>query len=133
MASALNKNSKGEMTKGNIDLLNDTIKYAWMDPSYTFDPDNDDYYSDISSDIASGSTDGTLSSKTVTANVFDSANPSQVSQTITGGTDKVILYKDTGTPATSSVIGCFDIVEGTLTPINGTLAIGWSASGIFSL
>lgn len=136
--SSFNNNSKGEIMKGNIDLVNDTIKVAFMDPAYTPDIDADDFYSDISADIASGSTDYTLASKTVTVDdtnnraEFDAADTTQASQTITGGTDMMAVYKDTGTPATSPVIAYIDIAEGTLIPVDGTLAITWNAEGLFA-
>jgi len=138
MANLFNNTAKGEIMKGNIDLVNDTIKVAFMDPAYAPDIDADDFYSDISAEIASGSNDYTLASKTVTVDdtnnraEFDAADTTQASQTILGGTDLMIIYKDTGTPATSNVIAYIDIAEGTLTPIDGTLAISWNAEGIFA-
>jgi hypothetical protein len=62
---------------------------------------------------------------------FDADNVSENSVTTT--TNKFIIKKRTGTPATEVLIGCFDITEGTLEPIAGTLALNFSANGIFAI
>lgn len=137
--SAFYNFGKGELLKGNIDLESDTIKVAFMDTSYTQNTDTHDYYSDVSASVASGSTDQTLASKTVTVDdtnnraEFDAADLAITNETITGGTDKMVVYKDTGTASTSPLICCIDISEGTLTPIDGTLAITWNSEGIFAI
>jgi hypothetical protein len=136
--SAFYNFGKGEILKANIDLVDDIIKVAFMAPAYTPDIDAHDYYSDISASIAAGSADQTLASKTVTVDdtnnraEFDAADLSIANETITGGTDMMVLYKDTGNPATSPLICYIDIAEGTLTPIDGTLAIAWNSEGIFA-
>lgn len=128
-----------ELMKGNIDLVNDTIKCAFMDPAYAPNTSTDQYYNNISASIASGSTDQTLASKAVTEDTannrveFDAADLSIASETIAGGTDMMVIYKDTGNVATSPLIAYIDIAEGTLTPVNGTLAVTWNAEGIFAL
>ena len=139
MASSFFYQGLVEFGKSNIDWLNDTIKVAFMDPAYSFDADAHDFYDDISASIASGSTDQTLATKAVnedTGNTrveFDAADLSVASETIAGGTNVLIVYKDTGTPSTSPLIAKIDIAEGTLTPINGTLAITFDANGLFAL
>ena len=116
-----------------------TLKVAFMDPAYSVDIDAHHFYSDISASIASGSTDQTLASIALSENdtdnraELDAADLSVVSETITGGTDQLIIYEDTGTPATSPLLFKIDIVEGTLIPIDGTLAITWSSNGIFAI
>ena len=139
MASVMYNFGKGEILKGNIDLESDTIKVAFMDTTYTADVDADHYYSDVSAEVASGSTDQTLASKAVTVDdtnnraEFDAADISVADETITGGTDKMVIYKDTGVAATSPLIACIDIAEGTLRPLDGTLAITWNTEGIFAI
>lgn len=138
MASAFNNNGKGEIMKGNIDLESDTIKIAFMDEAYVFDKDADDNYDDISASIASGSTDQTLANKAVNIDdvndraEFDADDIALTSQTISGGTDGVIIYKDTGVASTSTVIAWVEFAEGTLTPVNGDLDINWNSEGIFA-
>lgn len=128
-----------QLMSGSIDLTSDTIKVAFMAPAYTPNTDTDQFYDDISASIASGSTDQTLASKTVTEDTgndrveFDAADLSISNETISGGTDMMIVYKDTGTPSTSPLICYIDITEGTLTPVNGTLSVTWNAEGLFAL
>jgi len=130
---------KKKILQGDIDLLNDTIKVAFMAPAYAPNIDTEDFYDDISASIASGSTDQTLSSKALNIDTtndrveFDAADLSIPNETISGGTDMMVVYKDTGVPATSPLICFIDIAEGTLTPVNGTLAVTWNAEGIFAV
>lgn len=137
MASVFYNNGKGELMKANIDLESDTIKLAFMATTYTPDIDAHVYWSDISGSLASGTTSQTLGSKTVTVDntnnraEFDAANVSL--SPITTSTDKFVLYKDTGNAATSQLICCVDIAEGTLSPVDGTLSVTFNAEGIFAI
>lgn len=122
---------------GNINFESDTIKLAFMAPTYTPDVVNDSFYSDVSAEVASGSTNQTLAGKDIRIDgansqvEFDADDISVASQTFT--TDKVLIYKDTGTPATSPVIATIDIAEGTLSPVAGTITITFNAEGIFAI
>jgi hypothetical protein len=135
--SVFYNNGKGELLKANIDLESDTIKLAFMATAYTPDVDAHVYWSDVSASIASGTTAQTLASKTVTVDnannraEFDAANVSLSNVTTT--TDKFVLYKDTGVAATSPLICCVDVSEGTLSPVDGTLSIAFNAEGIFAV
>lgn len=135
--SVFYNNGKGELLKANIDLESDTISLAFMATSYTPDIDAHVYWSDISSSLASGTSVQTLGSKTVTVDntnnraEFDAANASIAG--VTAETDKFVLYKNTGVAATSQLICCVDIAEGTLRPIGGTLGINFNAEGIFAI
>lgn len=137
--SAFYLSGKKKVMEGSIALLTDTIKVAFMAPSYTPNIDTEDFYDDISASIAAGSEDQTLASKALnidTANdrvEFDAADISIASETIAGGTDMMVIYKDTGVAGTSPLIAYIDIVEGTLSPVNGTLSITWNAEGIFAI
>jgi len=137
--SLLYTNGKYETAAQNLDFLNDDIYIAFMDPAYTPDPDTHENYDDIAAYVAAGSVDTILSSKTLTKNatlhevIYDAADISLASQTILGGTNQYVLYKKTGSTATDTLIACIDAAEGTLSPVNDTFAIAWSASGIFGV
>lgn len=122
---------------GNIDMESDTIKCAFMSTSYSPDAGTDQFYSDISSDVASGTTDLTLANVDVridTGNSRVELDADNLSDTgVTASTDKFVIYKDTGTASTSTLIACLDIAEGTLNPINGTLSITLNAEGIYAI
>lgn len=122
---------------GNIDCENDTIKLKYMDTAYTPDAGTDQFLSDVSASEASGAPTETLANVDIRIDTgnsrveFDADDVTENSITTT--TDKFIIYKDTGTAATSPLIMCIDIAEGTLTPVSGTLAITFNAEGLFSI
>ena len=114
-----------------------TPKLVFMATTFTPSSTTDAYYSDISAEVASGTTAITLASITTaidTGNArveFDTADPSL--STVTATTNKYCIYVDTGVDSTSPVIATIDIVEGTLSPVSGTLAITVNAEGHFAL
>lgn len=126
-----------QFLSGDIALDTDTIKLTFMATSYTANAGTHQFFSDVSASRASGLTDRTLASKTVaidTVNArveFDAADVSEAS--VTGSTDKFVIWKDTATPSSSPLIYCGDIAEGTLSPISGTLSLAFNAEGIFAI
>lgn len=114
-----------------------TPKLVFMATSFTPSSTTDAYYSDISAEVASGTTAVTLSGVTTTLDSgnarveFDTDNPSL--STITASTNKYCIYVDTGVAATSPVLATIDIVEGTLSPVAGTLSVTVNAEGHFAL
>jgi len=114
-----------------------TPKLVFMATGFTPNAGTQSYYSDISASVAAGTTAVTLASITTTVDTgnarveFDTANPSL--STITATTNKYSIYVDTGVAATSPVIATINIVEGTLSPVSGTLSITVNAEGHFAL
>jgi hypothetical protein len=116
-----------------IDLANDNIKVVLVDAAdYTYSAAHE-----FLSDITAGgrvATSGNLASKTVTSGVFDSADP-----TFTAATGDIaeilVVYKDTGTAATSPLIAYYDTgVTGLpVTPNGGDINVTVNASGWFAL
>ena len=111
---------------GNVNLESDTLKLAPMATTHTFDFVNDNFYSDVSADLASGATPITLTSVTYnidTGNTrveFDCADVSEATQTFTS--DKFIIYDaQTGVDATSPLL--YGIEHTSVSPLNGTYAI----------
>lgn len=117
---------------GNVNLESDTIKLAPMAVSHTFDFVNDQFWSDVSAEIAAGASAITLTSVTYnidTGNArveFDATDVSESSLTFTS--DKFIIYKDTGTASTSPLL--YGIEHTSVSPINGTFAITFPAEGL---
>lgn len=115
-----------------IDLLDDTIKVALIDTgTYTFSQTHEYWSSAVGSIVG---TAATLASKTLTDNVFDAADVTYTS--VTGNSvEALIIFKDTGTNATSPLIAFIDTVASGLpvTPNGGNITITWNASGIFAL
>lgn len=114
-----------------------TPKLSFMATGFTPNAATHLYWADIVASRAAGTTDVTLASVTTTLDAgnarveFDTANPSL--STITTTTNKYTMWVDTGSNATSPVLATIDIVEGTLTPVSGTLAITVNAEGHYAL
>jgi hypothetical protein len=114
-----------------------TIKLKYMNTSYVPNAGTHQFWSDISASMASGAPTETLSNVDVR---IDSANgrievdADDVTEgSITTNTDTFVIYLDTGNDATSPLIYCGDISEGTLSPVAGTLALTFNAEGIFGV
>lgn len=133
MASALYTPFKTLLLGGDIDLANDDIKVVLVDAAdYTFSAAHD-----FLDDVAAGArvaTSGNLTGKSITGGVFDAADLTLPG--VTGDpSEALILYKDTGSAATSPLICYIDQATSGLpvTPNSGDINIVWNASGIFAL
>ena len=120
MAITFYNSYKKNVLDGTVDLVNDTIKMMLVTSSYTPNVDTHNFIDDVSTNevSASGSYSAgglTLASKTTTQDdtdnegVFDCADPSATSATITAR--YAVFYKDTGTPSTSPLICYDDFIE----------------------
>ena len=129
MANALYPTAKYSFLKGNIDCLDDTIKVVLLTSAYTYSTAHSTY-ADLSVVVSTPveiTTTLTTSSSTVTASAGNAVFPDVAS----GSTvSQYVIYKDTGTASTSSLIAHFDT---TATATSGEdIVIAWNASGIFS-
>ena len=110
-----------------------TLKLAFMATTYTPNEETHQYWSDVSSSIASGTTTQTVSGTAVnidTTNNRVEIDCDNVTETpVTTTTDKVVLFMDTGTPGTSPLILCTDI-DSTLSPVNDDLTLTVNAEGL---
>lgn len=89
-----------------------------------------DFYDDISAgEVATVA----LTGESVANNVFDADDA--VFSAVTGdAADSLVIWKDTGTPATSRLVAFFDSLTGLpVTPGGGDITATFHASGIFSL
>jgi hypothetical protein len=117
----------------------DTIKCALLTSSYTPNIDTHDYWDDVSANEVSGTgytPDGeTLANQAVTQDntndraVFDADDVTWSSSTITAR--YAVLYKYTGTPATSPLICYFDFTSDKSSS-NADFTIQWNAVGIMT-
>jgi hypothetical protein len=135
MASSLYPKFKEALLNADLDVMADNIKVVLVDTAdYVYSAAHD-----FLDDVPVGArvaTSANLASKTATNGVFDAADI-----TFTGVTgdpsEALIIYKDTGTAATSNLIVYIDTVSGpaalSVTPNSGDITISWSPSGIFSL
>lgn len=135
MASALYPKFKEALLSGGINLTSDTVKVVLVDGAdYTYSASHQ-----FLSDVPSGgrvATSAALGSKTVTNGTFDAADT--VFTAAAGDpSEAMVVYKDTGSAATSNLICFIDTVAGpvslTVTPNGGDINVTWAAGGIFSL
>jgi hypothetical protein len=138
MASAIYPKAKESFISANpvIDLDTDTIKVALVDitTDYTYSAAHQ-FKSSVTS--YSGTTDQTLGSKTITNGVFNAASPvtfTAVSQSASKTVGALVIYKDTGSAATSPLIAYIDGFTAVV-PNGGDIAITWDTGSnkIFSL
>jgi len=128
----LNPGTLGSTSGTAVDLSDDTIKIALVDTgAYTYSTAHE-FYSSVSAAVIG--TPQTLANKTVTNGVFDADN---VTFTAVSGVsvEALVIYKDSGTAATSPLILYLDVATSGLpvTPNGGNIDVTFNASGIFAL
>ena len=110
-----------------------TLKGAFMATTYTQDQETHQFWNDISSSIASGTTLRTIAGLDIrvdTANdriEIDFADPSETP--VTAVTNQFVLFMDTGDNATSPLI-VQGALSATLSPVGGTLTLTVNAEGL---
>lgn len=131
MASALYDKGREGFLDGSIDWDTDTIKCVLIDSAdYTFSAAHD-FLDDVPSGARVG-TAQTLASKTVTSGVADAADVTFTA--VTGDpVEAIVIWKDTGSEATSRLIAYIDGIS--VTPNGGNITVAWDAgaSRIFKL
>lgn len=135
MTNALYDKGREAFLLGDIDWAADNIKAVLVDAAdYTRNLTTDQFLSDIPSG-ARVATSGNLTGKTSTAGVADADDVTFT--TVTGDpSEYVVLYKDTGSAATSPLIACIDTATGLpVTPGGGNITVTWDngANKIFKL
>ena len=139
MADVIYNSFKGKIMDGSIDLDTDTIKVALVTSSYTPDQDADEFFDDVTNEVAgTGYSAGgeTLANKSVTVDntnnlsKFDADDALWTTATITarGG----VIYKSTGTAATSPLICYIDFLADK-TATAGDFKITFDSDGILTL
>jgi len=123
-----------------VNVSSDTIKVCLLTSSYTPDQDAHDFYNDVSTYEVTGTgyTAGgaALSTKTATYNsstntwTFDADDTTWSSSTITAR--YAVVYKSTGTPATSALLAYYDFGSNQSSS-GGAFTIQWNASGLVTI
>lgn len=133
MANALYPKWKQALLEftANNDLDGQTVKVALVTAGYTYSGVNQ-YYSSVSASVVG--TPQTLGNKTFTDGVFDADD---VTFLAVSGSQVVslVIYIDTGNPATSPLVAFIDsgVTNLPVTPNGGDISITWNSTGIFSL
>jgi len=133
LANALYPKGKEKFLSGSIDLTTATIKVAAL-TSLTYNAAHE-FYSDVNTNVVG--TPATLASKTVTSGVFDAADAT-ITGISSGTVTRLVIYKDTGSAATSPVIAFMDTGSGgaiSVTPSGADLIVVWDSGSykIFSI
>jgi len=121
MANAWYKKGKEKFANGEISWGSDDIKAVGVDtttsPTYTFDDDADEYLSVIPAALRLA-TSANLASKTYALGVLDAADTDLVAVPAGEVVRAVVVYKDSGDPATSPLLLYLDTGAGL--PFTGT-------------
>ncbi len=131
MANALYPKGKAHIMglTTQVDLDSDTIKVMLNDSAVNAYSSSHEFVSDLTGGGIVQRSSG-LASKTVTSGTFDAADillPGVTGLTI----DSVIVYKDTGSDATSVLVCWLDVTP--FSPTGGDITVIWSVSGIFAI
>lgn len=122
MASGTYDAARKAFLDGDIDLLVDTIKAVLLDSDYTHNYSTDDFLNDVAGTGIVG-TAQTLASKSTTGGVFDAADVTFTAVTNATAVSAVLIYKDTGSSATSNLIARLEFSP--VTPNGGDITVSW--------
>jgi len=131
MASAVYPKFKEAILQGTHDLSSLAVRAVLIDTgTYTYSAAHD-AYDDLSGVV--GTESGALGTKTFTDGTFDSADITF--SAVTGTTaEALVLFIDSGTPATDYLIAYVDSATGLpVTPNGGDINVSVNVSGWFSL
>jgi hypothetical protein len=135
MANALYDKGRQKFLDADIDWSADNIKVVLVDAAdYTVNLSTHEFLSDVA---AGGrvATSGNLASKTSTAGVADAADVTFTA--VTGDqSEALVIYKDTGSAATSALIAYIDTATGLpVTPNGADITVTWDngSNKIFKL
>lgn len=133
MANGLYNKFLQALGNGEVDLGAGTFKIALLSASYT--PDLTDSGDEFESDLVGKLDEIDLVNPTWVNRVFDADNLVGIFPDNTVGTGtQLVLYKDTGTPATSNLIAYYDTVVGLPIIQDGIDdTITFAAGGLFKL
>jgi hypothetical protein len=133
MANALYPIWKSALLQASANsALTGAVKCALIDTGVVAYNAAHDFWDDVAAGVVG--TPQTIANKTYVAGVFDGDDV--VFTAVTGASvEALILYVDTGTPATSRLVAYLDTgVTGLpVTPNGGNISVAWNASGIFGL
>lgn len=119
---------------GDVAYATDTIRAALLGSGYTIAKDTHEFFSDVSANEVSGTgyTAGgeALASKNIAYDATSDEVRLSAADTVwdaTGGSlaaNFAVVYKDTGTPSTSPLLGVVDF-EGEVSATNDTFTVDW--------
>ena len=134
MANVFYTKGKEKILSADIDWVTDTIKVMLVKNTYPQNLSTDEFLDDV--EAYRLNTDQTLSGKSITNGIFDAADPTWTAVTAGDTSEGVVIYKYTGSAATSPVLIYIDSITGfPLATNGGDITAAWDngANKIFSL
>jgi hypothetical protein len=134
MANALYVKGKEKILSASINFVTDTIKVMLVKNTYPQSIAGDEFLTAV--EAYRLNTDQTLASKSVASGAFDAGDATFAAVTAGDTSEGVVIYKDTGSAATSPLIAYIDTITGfPLATNGGDITIQWDngAYKIFSL
>jgi hypothetical protein len=130
--SELYPKTKAKMLQGQIDLLTDAVRVVLVDTNtYIYDPAHE-AFDDLSGIV--GSPSAPLASKTVSDLAIFDADDSVLGTVVGAESEALVIYIDSGTPATDWLVAYIDSGNGLpVTPNGEDIDLIWNATGIFAL
>jgi hypothetical protein len=126
MANALYDLGRQKFLEGSIAYLTDTIKVALVKSNYTPSLTTHEFYADVTPGSNVVGTPQTLASKTSTSGVADAADVTFTAPSSGATVSYLLIYKDTGSNATSPLIALLDTATGLpLTTNGGDVNLVW--------
>jgi hypothetical protein len=113
-----------------LDWDTDNIKVSLVSASYTYSASHQ-YYTDLGANVIASSSN--LGTKTVALGVAGAATVTFTTPPA-GSVCRLVVWKDTGTPATSPLICLIDTGTGLpVTTNGGDITVTWNVAGIFGI
>lgn len=134
MANVFYAKGKEKILSADIDWVTDTIKVMLVKNTYPQNLSTDEFLDDV--EAYRLNTDQTLSGKSITNGIFDAADPTWTAVTAGDTSEGVVIYKDTGSAATSPLLIYIDSITGfPLATNGGDITAAWDngSNKIFSL
>ena len=134
MANALYSKGKEKILSAAVNFVTDTIKVMLVKNTYPQNLASDEFLSSV--EAYRLNTDQTLAAKSVASGAFDAGDVTFAAVTAGDTSEGVVIYKDTGSAATSPLIAYIDVITGfPLATNGGDITIQWDngAYKIFSL
>lgn len=125
MANAHYAKGAEKVLSGAIDYVTDTIKVMLVKNTYAQNLSTDEFVADISAHRLN--TDQTLAGKSITAGVVDAGDVTFTAVTAGDTSEGVVIYKDTGSEATSPLLHYIDTITGfPLATNGGNITVQWN-------
>jgi len=113
-----------------------TLRGAFMSTAYVQNPETHQFYSDVSANVAAGTTVRTIAGIVIRVDTvndrieIDFNDPTETP--VTASTNQFLLYMDTGVASTSPLI-VVGALSQTLSPVAGTLTLLVNAEGLAAI